>query len=85
MIRSLAPFLDYICSFALQRSAKEKAEKDAAELQKRLQAQWTRRPSGHPEAFLVACVKAANSSVEEMKAKLAEQELAISKAHWSPV
>ena len=42
------------------RSAKEKAEKEAAELQKRLQA--------------------ANSSVEEMKAKLVEQELAISKA-----
>jgi len=52
MIRSLAPFLDYTGSFALQRSAKEKAEKEAAELQKRLQAQWTRRPSGHPEAFL---------------------------------
>ena len=33
-----------ICSFT-PRSAKEKAEKDAAELQKRLQAQWTRRSS----------------------------------------
>ncbi len=67
-------------SFTLQRSATEKAEKDAAELQKRLQAQT--RQDGHPEIVsLVACVKAANSSIEEMNAKLAEQELAVSKAH----
>lgn len=39
----------------------------------------------HRIFLLVACVKAANSSVEEMKAKLVEQELAISKAHWSPL